>query len=176
MKQVVLHNPIWWLQIRRLVYTHAGNGILALAQDGIHLLWRWSKNDSNLSGNVRIRFISFDYWLKNQYVSCFHSFFVLFECLIGLFRRYLHLWKNIDFVIYWEVSSLQATTKFSPRLWQPKKGLLMSNDLPENSMDVVIPCFSLSKNDSYVVSASGRMITLYNMLVFKVMLQHYCCL
>ncbi|XP_073055232.1 topless-related protein 1-like isoform X2 [Primulina eburnea] len=110
-QSMLLTSEVKTNMIRRLVYTHAGNGILALAQDGIHLLWRWSKNDSNTSG--------------------------------------------------------KATTKFSPRLWQPKKGLLMSNDLPENSVDVVIPCFSLSKNDSYVVSASGRVITLYNMLVFK---------
>ncbi|XP_022892695.1 protein TPR3-like isoform X3 [Olea europaea var. sylvestris] len=98
-------------KIRRLLYTHAGNGILALAEDGIHLLWRWSKNDSNLSG--------------------------------------------------------KATTKCVPQLWQPKSGLLMINDLPESNIDLVSPCFCLSKNDSYVVSASGKMVSLFNMLIFK---------
>ncbi|KZV47622.1 protein TOPLESS-like [Dorcoceras hygrometricum] len=112
-QSILLISEVKTNMIRRLVYTHAGNGILALAQDGIHLLWRWPKSDSSSSGT--------------------------------------------------------ATTKFSPRLWQPMKGALMSNDLPENGSEVVIPCFSLSKNDSYVVSASGRMITLYNMLVFKKM-------
>ncbi|KAL0311748.1 UNVERIFIED_CONTAM: Topless-related protein 1 [Sesamum radiatum] len=34
-------------------------------------------------------------------------------------------------------------------------------------LDVVTPCFSLSRNDSYVISASGRMVSLYNMLIFK---------
>lgn len=35
------------------MYTHAGNALLALVADGIHLLWRWSKSGSNLSGQVK---------------------------------------------------------------------------------------------------------------------------
>ncbi|KAL8496923.1 hypothetical protein ACS0TY_020562 [Phlomoides rotata] len=97
--------------IRRLVYTHAGNGILALAEDGTHLLWRWVKSADNLRG--------------------------------------------------------EATMKCAPQLFQPKNGSFMMNDLPDNSSDVVTPCLSLSKNDSYVISASGRMINLYNMVVFR---------
>lgn len=65
---------------------------------------------------------------------------------------------------------LQATMKCAPQLWQPKNGLLMMNDLPDNSSDVVTPCLSLSKNDSYIISASGRMINLYNVLIFKVII------
>ncbi|KAL0291040.1 UNVERIFIED_CONTAM: Topless-related protein 1 [Sesamum angustifolium] len=110
-QSVLLTSEVKTNLIRRLVYTHAGNGILALAEDGTHLLWRWVKSDANLSG--------------------------------------------------------EATTRCAPQLWQPKSGLLMINDLPENSLDVVTPCFSLSRNDSYVVSASGRMVSLYNMLIFK---------
>lgn len=67
---------------------------------------------------------------------------------------------------------LQATTKCAPQQWQPKSGLLMVNDLPDNSLDVVTPCLSLSKNDSYIISASGRMVNLYNMLICKVILQN----
>ncbi|XP_047966388.1 topless-related protein 4-like [Salvia hispanica] len=92
--------------IRRLVYTHTGSGILALAEDGTHLLWRWAKSG-------------------------------------------------------------EAMMKCAPRLWQPRSGLLMTNDLPDESGDVVTPCLSLSKNDSYLISSSGRMITLYNLLGFK---------
>ncbi|KAG6409470.1 hypothetical protein SASPL_127510 [Salvia splendens] len=92
--------------IRRLVYTHTGNGILALAEDGTHLLWRWAKSG-------------------------------------------------------------EATMKCAPRLWQPRSGLLMTNDLPDKSGDVVTPCLSLSKNDSYLISSSGRVISLYNLLGFK---------
>ncbi|XP_042004368.1 topless-related protein 1-like [Salvia splendens] len=94
--------------IRRLVYTHTGNGILALAEDGTHLLWRWAKSG-------------------------------------------------------------KATMKCAPQLWQPRSGLLMTNDLPDKSGDVVTPCLSLSKNDSYIVSSSGRMISLYNLVAFKKM-------
>ncbi|KAL6539687.1 hypothetical protein OROHE_011458 [Orobanche hederae] len=39
--------------IKRLVYTQASNGILALAADGKHLLWRWAKSEFNLNGNYR---------------------------------------------------------------------------------------------------------------------------
>lgn len=48
----------------------------------------------------------------------------------------------------------------------------MINDLPDKSTDVVTPCFSLSKNDSYLISASGRMVILFNMVVFKVTLEN----
>lgn len=41
------------LQISRLVYTNSGNAILALASNGIHLLWRWQRVDHGLSAKVR---------------------------------------------------------------------------------------------------------------------------
>ncbi|CAL5358908.1 protein TOPLESS-like isoform X1 [Camellia sinensis] len=98
-------------KISRLIYTNAGNSIVALASNGIHLLWKWSRNETNLSG--------------------------------------------------------KATTKFPPQLWQPKSGLLMTNDLTGVTFEEFLPCFALSKNDSYVVSASKGMISLFNMMTFK---------
>ncbi|KAK6119711.1 hypothetical protein DH2020_046530 [Rehmannia glutinosa] len=100
-------NMVW-----RLAYTHAGNGILALGEDGSHLLWKWVESDANLSG--------------------------------------------------------KATTKCAPEVFQPKNGLIMANDLPEDTNDEVTPSFSLSKNDKYLVSTSGRMVTLYSTLTFKI--------
>ena len=44
----------------------------------------------------------------------------------------------------------------------------MTNDLTGVSFEEFLPCFALSKNDSYVVSASKGMISLFNMLTFKV--------
>lgn len=41
------------LQISRLVYTNSGNAILALASNGIHLLWRWQRVDHSSSAKVR---------------------------------------------------------------------------------------------------------------------------
>lgn len=40
-----------------------------------------------------------------------------------------------------------------------------------NDMDLkdAIPCFALSKNDSYLISASGGKSSLYNMMTFEVM-------
>ncbi|KAL3650682.1 hypothetical protein CASFOL_007085 [Castilleja foliolosa] len=100
-------------QIRRLLYARAGNAILALAEDGTHLLWKWAMSDVNSTG--------------------------------------------------------MATTKCAPQLYQPKSGLLMLNDIPEDSIrnDVLTPSFTWSKNDSYIISASGGMINLYNTLTFK---------
>jgi len=97
--------------ISRLIYTNAGNAILALASNGIHLLWKWSRNENSLSG--------------------------------------------------------KATTKVHPQLWQPKSGLLMTNDLTGVTFEEFRPCFALSKNDSYLVSASRGMIFLFNMMTFK---------
>ena len=62
---------------------------------------------------------------------------------------------------------LQATSALPPQLWQPSSGILMTNDICETNQDVV-PCFALSKNDSYVMSASGGKISLFNMMTFKV--------
>ena len=48
----------------------------------------------------------------------------------------------------------------------------MTNDAgtdPEES----VACFALSKNDSYVMSASGGKISLFNMMTFKVIINTF---
>ena len=50
----------------------------------------------------------------------------------------------------------------------------MTNDAAENNAEEAVPCFALSKNDSYVMSASGGKISLFNMMTFKVMWKHIC--
>ncbi|KAB2009822.1 hypothetical protein ES319_D10G193800v1 [Gossypium barbadense] len=65
-------------------------------------------------------------------------------------------------------SSGKATASIIPQLWQPNSGLHMTNDVPETSEDAV-PCIALSKNDSYVMSACGGKVSLFNMMTFKVM-------
>ncbi|XP_071909862.1 topless-related protein 1-like [Coffea arabica] len=98
-------------KICRLLYTNAGNGILALAADGIHLFWKWPGNGYNNYG--------------------------------------------------------QATTNRPPCLWHPKTGSVMVNDLNNDPYQIVSPCFALSKNDSYLVSASGGMVSLFNIVNFE---------
>lgn len=44
----------------------------------------------------------------------------------------------------------------------------MTNDICDTNLEDVVPCFALSKNDSYVMSASGAKISLFNMTTFKV--------
>lgn len=101
-------------KISRLIYTNAGNAILALASNATHLLWKWPQNDLNLNG--------------------------------------------------------KATTNVRPQLWRPRNcSRLMSNDLTGSKLEEAVPCLALSKNDSYLLSASGGIISLFNMLTFKTM-------
>ncbi|XP_057415729.1 topless-related protein 2 [Lotus japonicus] len=62
----------------------------------------------------------------------------------------------------------KATANVAPQHWQPNSGLVMANDLQEN-FEEAVPCIALSKNDSYVMSACGGKISLFNMMTFKVM-------
>ncbi|CAK8563731.1 unnamed protein product [Lathyrus sativus] len=61
----------------------------------------------------------------------------------------------------------KATASIVPQHWQPPSGALMNNDVPDNSEGV--PCMAISKNDSYVLSACGGKISLFNLMTFKVM-------
>ncbi|KAL3497944.1 hypothetical protein ACH5RR_040676 [Cinchona calisaya] len=64
----------------------------------------------------------------------------------------------------------KSTATIIPQLWQPSNGAVMSNDLSESkSAEESAACIALSKNDSYVMSASGGKVSLFNMMTFKVM-------
>ncbi|XP_073011720.1 protein TOPLESS-RELATED PROTEIN 2-like [Typha latifolia] len=56
-----------------------------------------------------------------------------------------------------------------PQLWQPSNGILMTNETTDNNPEEATACIALSKNDSYVMSASGGKVSLFNMMTFKVM-------
>ena len=43
----------------------------------------------------------------------------------------------------------------------------MTNDISDTNPEDAVSCFALSKNDSYVMSASGGKISLFNMMTFK---------
>ncbi|KAJ7958799.1 Topless-related protein [Quillaja saponaria] len=64
----------------------------------------------------------------------------------------------------------KATTKVTPQLVQQTSGILMTNDLMGGKTEESVPCFALSKNDSYIMSASGGKISLFNMMTFKTMI------
>ncbi|KAB1204654.1 Topless-related protein 1 [Morella rubra] len=88
--------------------------------------------------------------------------------ILALARNAIHLlWK-------WPRSDLnfsgKATTKVTPHFIQPPSGITMTNDLTEAKPDEALSCFALSKNDSYVMSASGGTISLFNMMTFKTMM------
>ncbi|XVF57547.1 hypothetical protein PTKIN_Ptkin06aG0214600 [Pterospermum kingtungense] len=63
----------------------------------------------------------------------------------------------------------KATATVVPQLWQPNSGLLMTNDITGVNLEEAVPCVALSKNDSYVMSATGGKVSLFNMMTFKVM-------
>ncbi|KAG9138166.1 hypothetical protein Leryth_001396 [Lithospermum erythrorhizon] len=63
----------------------------------------------------------------------------------------------------------KATANVVPQHWQPNSGLLMNNDVSGVNLEEAVPCIALSKNDSYVMSAAGGKVSLFNMMTFKVM-------
>ncbi|GKV31989.1 hypothetical protein SLEP1_g40635 [Rubroshorea leprosula] len=63
----------------------------------------------------------------------------------------------------------KATASVVPQHWQPNSGLLMNNDVTGVNLEEAVPCIALSKNDSYVMSATGGKVSLFNMMTFKVM-------
>ncbi|KAJ8753195.1 hypothetical protein K2173_017783 [Erythroxylum novogranatense] len=82
--------------------------------------------------------------------------------ILALASNAVHkLWK-------WQRTT-KATASAVPQLWQPSSGILMTNDISDNNPEGAVPCFALSKNDSYVMSASGGKISLFNMMTFKTM-------
>lgn len=87
--------------------------------------------------------------------------------ILALASNAVHkLWK-------WQRNDRNPTTKATasvvPQLWQPPSGILMTNDVNDTNPEDAVPCFALSKNDSYVMSASGGKISLFNMMTFKTM-------
>ncbi|KAG8656222.1 protein TOPLESS [Manihot esculenta] len=89
------------------------------------------------------------------------------NAILALASNAIHLlwkWQRSD-----RNSTGKATASVSPQLWQPSSGILMTNDITDTSPEEAVPCFALSKNDSYVMSASGGKISLFNMMTFKTM-------
>lgn len=90
----------------------------------------------------------------------FSAWFVFSSLFLG---ESFHVHNSIIICLF-----LQATASVAPQLWQPSSGILMTNDITGTNSEEAVPCFALSKNDSYVLSASGGKISLFNMISFKV--------
>ncbi|EPS69099.1 hypothetical protein M569_05666, partial [Genlisea aurea] len=90
------------------------------------------------------------------------------NAVLALASNAVHLlwkWQRND-----RNSSGKATASVPPQFWQPSSGILMTNDTADsNPGEEAVHCFALSKNDSYVMSASGGKISLFNMMTFKTM-------
>ncbi|XP_061995760.1 protein TOPLESS-RELATED PROTEIN 2-like isoform X2 [Rosa rugosa] len=64
----------------------------------------------------------------------------------------------------------KASAFVVPQLWQPRNGILMANDVNDNKpAEEYTACIAVYKNDSYMMSASGGKVSLFNMMTFKVM-------
>ncbi|XWS20441.1 hypothetical protein CRYUN_Cryun31cG0101500 [Craigia yunnanensis] len=113
LRSLRLPDSLMPIRVVRMIYTNSGGAILALTDNAVHKLWKWQKNERNLTG--------------------------------------------------------KATSALPPQLWQPSSGILMTNDIRETNQEDAVSCFALSKNDSYVMSASGGKISLFNMMTFKTM-------
>lgn len=139
------------LQILRLTYTNSGNAIFALASNAVHVLWKWSPNEHNFNGKA---------WWYLIFSKPLNSLELQFIPLI-IWKFLITLTTNFLF--------LQAMTKVAPHLVQPASGTLMMNDITDAKSKDGVHCFALSKNDHYLMSASGGMISLFNMIILKVM-------
>ena len=127
----------------RLIYTNSGLALLALISNAVHKLWKWQRSERNPQGKVCV---------------------LLFHLLLFLF---LLIYFN-SFLLH----NFQSSAYVVPQLWQPTNGTLMTNDTSDNNPpEESAACIALSKNDSYVMSASGGKVSLFNMMTFKV-----CCL
>nr|GME06769.1 TMV resistance protein N-like isoform X1 [Ipomoea batatas] len=62
----------------------------------------------------------------------------------------------------------KATANSVPQHWQPNSGLLMINDVEGVNLEKVVPCIALSNDGSYIVSATGGKVLLFNIMTFKV--------
>ena len=49
----------------------------------------------------------------------------------------------------------------------------MTNDVSGVNLEEAVPCIALSKNDSYVMSAAGGKVSLFNMMTFKVLIRRF---
>ncbi|XP_022883312.1 topless-related protein 4-like [Olea europaea var. sylvestris] len=89
------------------------------------------------------------------------------KAILALYANAVHnLWK-------WPKSDCnptrEARANTMPQLWKPSSGIPMTNHTNRMNPEDRVPCFALSKNDSYVISASGGKISLYNISTFKTM-------
>nr|GMD21543.1 topless-related protein 3-like isoform X1 [Ipomoea batatas] len=64
--------------------------------------------------------------------------------------------------------SRKATVNSVEQNWQPNSGPLMINDVLVVNLEEVVPCIALSSDDSYVVSAVGRKVSLFNIMTSEV--------
>eukprot|EP00850_Spirogloea_muscicola_P001880 SM000007S20840 [mRNA] locus=s7:486412:491929:+ [translate_table: standard] len=130
-------------KVSRLIYTNSGVALLALASNAVHKLWKWQRNERNQSGKVVL--------------SPLRQASAVGVLLLAAEQP-------------WVLILQKAMATSPPQLWQPASGILMTNDIAGDTTDEdAVPCIALSKNDSYVMSASGGKVSLFNMLTFKVM-------
>ncbi|KAK2398990.1 topless-related protein [Trifolium repens] len=70
-----------------------------------------------------------------------------------------HAAKNLD---------CKETTQVCPILWHPKSDLeFMRNDLKHANGEDLVSCFAISTRDRFLISTSGGMTTLFDMVTFK---------
>uniref|UniRef100_A0A0D9ZW45 Uncharacterized protein n=2 Tax=Oryza glumipatula TaxID=40148 RepID=A0A0D9ZW45_9ORYZ len=56
-----------------------------------------------------------------------------------------------------------------PQLWQPESGIVMTNESTNGNPEEAVAFSALSKNGSYLISASGGKVSLFNLITFETM-------
>ncbi|WVZ96515.1 hypothetical protein U9M48_042145 [Paspalum notatum var. saurae] len=90
------------------------------------------------------------------------------EGLLSLSSNAVHnLWK------WWSSDKNprgKCTTSVPPHLWQAEDDVLMENDIANDNPEEATSCIALSRDDHYLISASGGRISVFNMRTFHVCL------
>nr|GMD26096.1 protein TPR1-like [Ipomoea batatas] len=95
------------------------------------------------------------------------------ECSDAKVTRLLYTNSGVDILAL--SSDIQKLWKWSNneqnpsrKNWQPNSGPPMINDVSGVNLEEVVPCIALSNDDSYVVSAAGKKVSLFNIMTSEV--------
>ncbi|KAI3893552.1 hypothetical protein MKX03_000505 [Papaver bracteatum] len=81
-------------------------------------------------------------------------------------RSILALASNAMHVLWkWDKTEVSASVR--PKIWEPKSGKMMVNDIEDVTDEETEACFSMSNNKSYLISTSGGKISVFSMATFE---------
>lgn len=99
-------------QVSRLIYTNSGSGVLALASNAVHKLWKWQKSDHNLAGKVSSP-PWFSFLVHFLFVYGYDHFSNYILRLFSSRQRLMHnqYYGNLQVGLWWPMRQVMQTLK-----------------------------------------------------------------